>query len=274
MITNTFQLENINNNYSAHQDLLKNRVILVTGAGQGLGRAAAVAYAKHGATVILHGRKVEKLEGVFDEIEAIGRASAIILTFDLAEITDESAAAVADAIASQFGRLDGILHNAAWTYGAMPLAQHKLEQWQTLMQVNLLAPVTLTRACLPLLLDAPDASVIMTSETHGHFPKAYWGGFAVAKAGVETLVKIQSEEWELYPNLRINTLIPGPVNSPQRAKTHPGSDNRKLSHPVDLMRTYLFLMGPDSTKISGETFVCQEITTTDAQESSYQKKKV
>jgi len=274
MITNTFQLENIHNNYQAHQDLLKNRVILVTGAGQGLGRAAAIAYAKHGATVILHGRKVEKLEGVFDEIEAIGRASAIILTFDLAEITDESAAAVADAIASQFGRLDGILHNAAWTYGAIPLAQHKLEQWQTLMQVNLLAPVTLTRACLPLLLDAPDASVIMTGETHGHLPKAYWGGFAVAKAGVETLVKIQSGEWELYPNLRINTLIPGPVNSPQRTKTHPGSDNRKLSHPADLMQTYLFLMGPDSTKISGETFVCQEITTIDAQESSYQKKKV
>ena len=245
-------------------------MILITGAGQGLGRAAAIAYAKHGATVILHGRKVEKLESVYDEIETIGRASAIILTFDLAEITDEGAAAVADAIASQFNRLDGILHNAAWTYGAMPLAQHKFEQWQSLMQVNLLAPVALTRACLPLLLDAPDASVIMTSETHGHSPKAYWGGFAVAKAGVEALVKIQSGEWELYPNLRINALIPGPVNSPQRIKTHPGSDNRRLPHPADLMQTYLFLMGSDSAKISGKTFTCQEIATIEAQKSSYQ----
>lgn len=260
--------------YQANPDLLENRVILVTGAGQGLGRAAALAYAKHGATVILHGRKVEKLEDTYDKIEAFGRASAIILSFDLAETTDDSADAVADAIATQFGRLDGILHNAAWTYGAMPLAQHKLEQWQTLMQVNLLAPATLTRACLPLLLDAPDASVIMTGETHGHFPKAYWGGFAVAKAGVEALVKIQSGEWELYPNLRINALIPGPVNSPQRIKTHPGSDNRRLPHPEDLMQPYLFLMGSDSAKITGKTFACQQIAMIAAQESSDQEKKV
>ncbi len=260
--------------YQANPDLLENRVILVTGAGQGLGRAAALAFAKHGATVILHGRKVEKLEDTYDRIEALGRASAIILSFDLAETTDESATIVADAIAAQFGRLDGILHNAAWTYGAMPLAQHKLEQWQTLLQVNLFAPAILTRACLPLLLDAPDASVIMTGETHGHFPKAYWGGFAVAKAGVEALVEIQSGEWELYPNLRINALIPGPVNSPQRIKTHPGSDNRQLPHPADLMQPYLFLMGADSTKISGKTFACQEIAMITAQESSDQEKKV
>ncbi|MDT8363486.1 MAG: YciK family oxidoreductase [Nitrosomonas sp.] len=274
MITaHTSRLE-ILNNYQAHQDLLKNRVILVTGAGQGLGRAAAIAYARHGAAVILHGRKTEKLENVYDEIEAIGKSSAIILAFDLTEAADENAAALADAIATQFGRLDGILHNAAWTYGAMPLAQHKLEQWQTLMQVNLLAPAELTRACLPLLLDAPDASVIMTGETHGRFPSAYWGGFAVAKAGVEALVKIQAEEWELYPNLRINMLIPGAVNSPQRIKTYPGSDNRRLPYPEDLMKTYLFLMGSDSARVSGKTFACQEITTVGAQESSCQQKKV
>lgn len=244
--------------YQADQNLLKNRTILVTGAGQGMGSAAAIAYAKYGATVILHGRKVEKLERVYDEIEAIGGAQAIILTFDFEGATDAGIAALAEAIASQVGRLDGILHNAAWTYGAMPLECLTLENWQTIMQVNLLVPAALTRACLPLLKASLDASVIMTGDTHGQNPAAYWGAFAVAKSGIEVLVKIQSEEWEIFPSLRINALIPGAVQSPQQTKTHPGGDNRLLRQPLDLMNTYLFLMGPDSRKISGKTFFCQE----------------
>lgn len=240
------------------QNILADRVILVTGAGQGIGRAAALAYAEHGATVILQGRKTEKLEQVYDEIEALGRASAIILPFDYEQATEAGVMELVEAIASQLGRLDGILHNAAWTYGPMPLAFHTSAHWQTLIQVNLVMPAMLTRACFPLLNIAPDASVIMTGDTHGQTPAAYWGAFAVAKAGVEVLVKIQAEEWEIYPNLRINLLIPGAVDTPQRTKTHPGSNNRILPKPADLMETYLFLMGPNSTGITGKTFICQK----------------
>jgi NAD(P)-dependent dehydrogenase (short-subunit alcohol dehydrogenase family) len=253
--------------YQPDQDLLKNRTILVTGAGQGMGSAAAITYAKHGATVILHGRKVEKLERIYDEIDAIGGAQAIILPFDFEGASDVGIAALAEAMASQVGRLDGILHNAAWTYGAMPLECITLENWQTIMQVNLLVPAALTRACLPLLKASPDASVIMTGDTHGQIPAAYWGAFAVAKSGIEVLVKIQSEDWEMFPSLRINALIPGAVQSPQQTKTHPGGNNRLLHQPLDLMKTYLFLMGPDSKKISGKTFFCQEEGLQDEQES-------
>lgn len=247
----------IQKTYQAGQNLLEGRVILVTGAGQGIGRTAAITYASHGATVILHGRRVEKLERVYDEIEALGKASAIILPFDFEKAVDADIAALAEAIASEMGRLDGILHNAAWTYGAMPLAYHKLEHWQTIMQVNLMVPAALTQACLPLLKVSPDASVIMTGDTHGQAPAAYWGAFAVAKSGIEVLVRIQSEEWEMFPNLRINALIPGAVNTPQRTKTHPGSNNRALCQPEDLMQTYLYLMGPDSRGLSGKTLLCQ-----------------
>lgn len=240
------------------RNLLADRVILVTGAGQGIGRAAALAYAEQGATVILHGRKTEKLEQVYDEIEVLGRNSAIILPFDYEQATEAGIAELVEAIASQLGRLDGILHNAAWTYGPMPLVFHTSAHWQTIMQVNLLIPAMLTRACFPLLSASPDASVIMTGDTHGQTPAAYWGAFAVAKAGVEVLVKIQAEEWEIYPNLRINALIPGAVDTPQRTKTHPGGNNRILPKPADLMETYLFLMGPDSAGITGKTFDCQK----------------
>lgn len=246
--------------YQANKDLLSGRVILVTGAGQGIGRVAAIVYATYGATVILHGRKVKKLESVYDDIQALGREEAIIFPFDFEKAVEGDFQTIVDAIASQLGRLDGILHNAAFTFGPMPLQNHTLEQWQMLMQVNLLAPMMLTRACLPLLRASPDASVIMTSDTHGHEPSAYWGGFAVAKAGVEALVKIQSQEWELlFPNLRINALIPGAVHSPQRTKTHPGEIKQLLPQPHDLMATYLFLMGPDSKGVSGKVVSCQEL---------------
>jgi NAD(P)-dependent dehydrogenase (short-subunit alcohol dehydrogenase family) len=240
-------------NYRAPRDLLKNRVILVTGAGQGIGRTAALTFADHGATVILHGRNVKKLEKVYDEIEARGSAQPAIFPLDLEKAGDSEFAAIASAIEQQLGRLDGILHNASMLGSLSPLETQTLEQWLALLRVNLVAPFALTRACLPLLKASPDASITMTSDTHGHEPSAYWGGFAVAKAGVEVLVKIQAQEWEMFPNLRINCVIPGPVNSPQRTRTHPAENKQSLKQPEELMPPYLYLMGPDSKSVSGKT---------------------
>lgn len=245
--------------YSPSEDLLQDRVILVTGSGQGLGRSAALAYAKHGATVILHGRKVAKLEKVYDEIEALGKAQPLIYPLDLEKATEEDFSTLAGAIEQQLGRLDGILHNAAFLDGPSPLELQTMNQWQMLFKINLISPFALTKACLPLLKAAPDASIIMTSSTQGHNPTAYWGGFSVAKAGIEALVKIQADEWNKLPNLRINALIPGIVNTPQRAKTHPGEVKKTLPQPDDLMPTYLFLMGPDSKDVTGKIITCQTV---------------
>ena len=244
--------------YQAPADILKNRVILVTGAGQGLGRAAALAFAKHGATVILHGRKVNKLEAVYDEIEKAAYPRPVIFPLDFETASGKDFEALAQAIKSQLGRLDGILHSAAHLNGLSPLAQQTLEQWLKVLRVNLAAPFALNRACLSLLKAAADASVIVTCETHGHKPKAYWGGFAVAKNALEAYLKIQAEEWEMLPSLRINGVIPGPVASPQRAKTHPGEIKKKLPKPENLMPLYLYLMGPASKGISGRIIDCQD----------------
>ncbi|MDE2365833.1 MAG: SDR family oxidoreductase, partial [Betaproteobacteria bacterium] len=137
-----------------------------------------------------------------------------------------------------------------------PLESQTLEQWLALLRVNLAAPFALTRACLPLLKASSDASIIMTSDTHGHEPSAYWGGYAVSKAGVEALVRIQAQEWEIFPNLRINCVIPGPVNTPQRTRTHPAEDKQSLRRPEDLMACYLYLMGQASKAVSGRTIFC------------------
>jgi NAD(P)-dependent dehydrogenase (short-subunit alcohol dehydrogenase family) len=244
-------------NYIPSSDLLKDRVILVTGAGQGIGRTAALAYAIHGATVILHGRNVKKLESVYDEIETAGAPQPAIFPLDLEKAEDKDFSALAHAIKQQLGRLDGILHNAALLINLTPLDAQTLEQWQALLRVNLIAPFALTRACLALLKSSPDAHVIMTSDSHGHVPAAYWGGFAVAKAGVEALVKIQAQEWEILPNLHINVIIPGPTHTPQRTRTHPGEIKHRLLQSHELMPYYLYLMGPDSTAVRGETVFCQ-----------------
>ena len=239
-------------NYQAPADLLKERVILVTGAGQGLGRIAALEFAKHGATVILLGRKVEKLEQVYDEMLAAGYPEAVIFPMDLEQASDEDFKNMALGIKQQLKRLDGILHNAARYFTPSLLESQPLDQWMTLLRVNLAAPFALTRACLPLLRQAPDASVIMTGETHGHTPKAYWGGFAVSKAGLETLTKIWADEMESQsPQIRINAVIPGPINTPMRTRSHPGELPESRIQPETLMPSYLYLMGPDSKDKNG-----------------------
>lgn len=243
-------------NYQAPGDLLQDRVILVTGAGQSIGRMAALTFASHGATVILHGRKVEKLEAVYDEIEAAGLPQAAIFPLDLFSAEDKDFDALATGIRRQFGRLDGILHNASHLDKLRSLEEQTLEQWQVSLRVNLMAPFALTRACLPLLKASPDASIIMTSETHGHVPAAYWGSFAISKAAGEALVKMWAQELELQPNLRINGIIPGPVQSTQRVRTHPGELVESMPLPESLMPQYLYLMGSDSRGVSGRIVEC------------------
>jgi NAD(P)-dependent dehydrogenase (short-subunit alcohol dehydrogenase family) len=237
-------------------DSLRDRVILVTGAGSGLGREAALAYALHGATIALLGRNEKKLEAVYDEIVAAGGPEPAIFPFDLAAADDAGFERLAGTISYHLKRLDGILHSAAAFFSLTPLHLQSLEQWNTLLKVNVAAPFALTKACLPLLQASPDASVIFTGESHGHRPAAYWGGYAVSKSGLEALATIWSEELEQTANVRVNTLIPGPVKSPLRRKTHPGENPDALPQPQDLMPWYVWLMGPDSREVRGQIIEC------------------
>lgn len=244
----------------ASPDCLRDRVILVTGAGSGLGREAALNYARHGATVALLGRNDKKLEAVYDEITAAGGPEPAMFPFDLGAADEGGFERLAGTVSYHLKRLDGILHSAAAFFSLTPLHLQTLDQWNTLMTVNLSSPFALTKACLPLLQASPDASVVFTGETHGHRPAAYWGGYAVSKSGLEALATIFTEEFEKTPNLRFNTLIPGPVNSPLRRKTHPGEMPEQLPSPADLMLWYVWLMGPQSREVRGQIIECAKTT--------------
>jgi len=246
------------NGYQAPHNHLQDRVILVTGAGQGIGKAAALAFAAQGATVILLGRKVKKLEAVYDDIEAAGGPQPLIFPLNLEKAGEEEFKGLAEGIYQQVGRLDGILHNASRFDNLSPLEIQTAEQMLGMLRVNTAAPFLLTKACLPLLKRAPDASVIVTSTTAAHHPAAFWGAHAISNSAAETLVKIWAQELEIFPNLRINAIIPGPVQCPQRKASHPGELHNKLPKPEAIMPLYLYLMGHDSAGVSGQVFEAQK----------------
>ena len=240
-------------NYAPPPDLLAGRVILVTGAGQGLGRAMAMECAAHGASVALLGRKQDKLEATYDAITEVGGSEPALIPLDLAAANTPELESMAQLIRKDLKRLDGIVHCASHFVPLGPLANQTLEQWVTMLRVNLAAPFALTRACMPLLAAGPDGSVVFTGETHGVHPRAYWGGFAVSKSGLSPLAAIWADELEKAGTPRINVVVPGPMASPQRARSHPGEDPATLKQPQAVARALLYLLGPDARKITGKT---------------------
>lgn len=221
---------------------LAGRVVIVTGATGGLGEPLARACAAGGATVVLHGRHVPALEALYDAIVAAGHPEPVILPLDLAKAEAGDFANVASALESQFKRLDGIVHTAAMLGSLGPLEQQSFDSWLALLRVNVAAPMGLTRALVPLLARAQDASVTFTLDDRGLAPRAYWGGYGVTKAGVAALARELADEWESRPNLRVNAVVPGPIRSPLRGRTHPGEDRTRLPAPDELVPLYLHLL--------------------------------
>ncbi|WP_269532238.1 SDR family NAD(P)-dependent oxidoreductase [Chitinimonas sp. BJYL2] len=234
-------------------DYLKDRVILVTGAGQGLGEVAAMAFAEHGATVILVGRNEKKLGKVYDAIEAAGGPQPAAIPVDLAAMTDQDCVNFANLIWKEFDQLDGIVHCANGFNHLSPLTNQKLEEWVSMFRVNVAAPFAISRACLPLLKKSDNPSVVIVGEQHGLNPKAYWGGFGVTRAAQAALATIAADEWDKDPMPRVNLLIPGPVRSPFRLKTHPGEDMAQLPQMREMRNLFLWLAGPASREMRGQT---------------------
>ena len=238
------------NNYKANPDLLDKRVILVTGAGSGIGAETAKTFAKHGATVVLLGKTISKLEKTYDEIIVGGDPEPAIYPLNLMGANNKDYEELALTIQDELGGLHGILHNAAYVGDTTPIKHYDIELWQKVLHINLTAPFMLTQACLDLLSKAQDPRIIFT--TH-QVDTAFWGAYGVAKAGMERLMQILADELENAPSIGVNTVIPGEVRSPIMAKLFPGKDISKLDPIEKIMPVYLYLMGKDSQGISGQT---------------------
>lgn len=244
--------------YHPAADLLHKRIIMVTGAGSGIGAALATSLAAHGATVILLGRTIKKLEKVYDSIVAAGYPQPAIVPLDLEGATAEHYQQLADSLGQEFGRLDGLVHNATQLGALMPVEHYDLQLWARVLQVNLTAPFLLTRALLPLLKQSADASLIFTSASEVQNGRAYWGAYSASKAGADNLMRILASELEDNTPIRVNSLIPGPVQSQTRRTAFPGEDPNQHPEIETLLPAYLYLLGPDSQNVNGQILQAQE----------------
>lgn len=232
---------------------LSEKIILLTGASQGLGAQVAKAYAAAGATVILTGRNQKNLEKVYDEIVAAGSAEPYALVFDFNEAKEKEYKQFAQAIAEvSDGKLDGVVHCAARFDALSPLEFQTIDAWLDQYKVNAVAPMALTRALQPLLLASDDASVIFVSESHSVQPQAYWGGFGASNAALNYLCGTVADEWSRFENLRANVLIPGNIHSPQRIKTHPGEGEAERKAIAQILPDFVYWMSRESRGRSGE----------------------
>jgi NAD(P)-dependent dehydrogenase (short-subunit alcohol dehydrogenase family) len=244
--------ENIPKQFTADRDLLNGRAILITGAGSGLGKALAIECARAGASVILSGRNGAKLERVYDEIEVLGAPQPAIAVLDLAAATAVEYDGLARVIADEYGRLDGLVHAAGLLGDRTPLEQYDVPTWCKVLHVNLTAPFILTQVLLPALRNSADASVIFVSSGVVKQSRPFWGAYAVAKTGLESVRSMWSEELEGEANIRVNSVNPGRMRTAMRAAAYPAEDPNTVPRPESVSGVFLYLLSALARGIDGQ----------------------
>ena len=243
--------------YQPDSNLLAERIILITGAGDGIGKAAALTCAAHGASVILAGRTVAKLEQVYDQILEAGGPEPIIYPIDLEGATSENYDELCVNIAEQFGHLDGLLHNAGILGQRTPLSNYRQDVWDKVMKVNVTAQFQMTQALMPVLEKSADASVIFTTSGVGRVGRSFWGAYAVSKFAVEGMVQVWASELEGLGSVRVNAINPGATSTGMRAQAFPAENPGSLKSAAEIMPAYLYLLGSDSKAVNGKSVDAQ-----------------
>ena len=244
--------------FKPQTNCLKDKIILITGTGDGIGATAAKTFAKYGATIILLSKTEKKIVAVNDEIVNAGYPQPAIITLNLEKATSEDYAGLAYTIENEFGHLDGLIHNAAMFEGLSPIAQFDNTLWERIVQVNLHAPFLLSQAMIPLLKQSQDASMIFTSSSVAQQGRAYWGAYGVTKAAADNLMGILADELEIDTPIRVNSIDPGKVRTRMRALAYPGEDPMTVPAPEDIMDAYLYLMSIESKDVNGKIINCRK----------------
>lgn len=248
----------IPHDYSVRSDALNGKIILVTGAGAGIGKTAATTFAACGATVILCGRTLNKLEQVYDEIEAAGHPQPAIYPINFESAVEKDYDDMCNALEDTFGRLDGILFNAADLGERTPISNYSVNSWLRCMQINVNSPFMMTQALLPLLERSASGSIVFTSSSVAFKGRAFWGAYAASKAAAENFMQTLNDELEGATPIRVNSINPGATRTAMRAAAYPAEDPATIKSPEALMPNYVYLFSDDSIGVSGQAFQFQE----------------
>ncbi|MDG2089427.1 MAG: SDR family NAD(P)-dependent oxidoreductase [Arenicellaceae bacterium] len=231
------------------------QVILITGAAGGIGSTLTKQLATRGATVIMLDKKQRHLEKLYDELCSENATEPVMLPTDLTQVNAENINALVHGLEQDFGRLDALVHNAAELGTLAPLDQYDLQQWNTVMQVNLHAPYLLTRELLPLLQNANNGRVLFTTTDSATRPSAFWGAYAIAYAGVEKQMSLWHEELENTTKLHFSCINPGAVRTAMRRLSHPGEKSEESPDPIEIIPAYLQALSVMDSKYRGKTLL-------------------
>lgn len=243
--------------YQAPDGLLKDRIILVTGAGDGIGKAAALGFARLGATLILLGKTVEKLEQVYDQIEQAGGPQPAIVPFNLETASLLEYRNLADSMEQEFGRLDGLLLNAAVLGDLRPLEFYPMELFEKVMKVNVNAQFLLVRHLMPLLRQSDQGSIVFTTSSVGRKGRANWGAYGISKFAVEGMMQTLADEIRNTSQIKVNCINPGATRTKMRASAYPAEEPATVCPPEAILNLYFYLMGKDSAGATGQSLDAQ-----------------
>ncbi|GHA76328.1 SDR family NAD(P)-dependent oxidoreductase [Cognatilysobacter bugurensis] len=229
--------------------LLDGRVVLVTGAHGGLGAAASAACARAGATVVLLGRKVARLNRVYDAVAAEG-TEPLLYPLDLEGASVDDYAELASRIEAELGRLNGVLHCAAEFRGLTPLLHTDPAAFARAIHVNLTARWWLSQACLPLLMKSPDAALVFVVDALERVGGAYWGGYGVAQHALAGLVGMLHAELANSP-IRVSGLEPGPMRTALRSRAFVDEHDRRARDAAEYAEHCVRLLSPAGVEHRG-----------------------
>jgi len=243
--------------YQAKAGCLKEKVILITGASDGIGKEAAKTFSSFGAETILIGKNQKKLEETYKEINDLGYVNPMLHEMNLLKSKETDYMEVISAVENEYGRLDGLLCNAGILGSKTTLSQYKYETWKEVNKVNLDSSFLMAKHSLPLMKKQENASIIFTSSGVGRVGRAYWGAYSISKFGIESLTQIFSDELETTSNIRVNCINPGATQTSMRKEAYPAEDPNNLAKPSEIMNAYLYLMSDESLGFSGKSIDAQ-----------------